>query len=66
MKPDYDEYLPYFDESDMSDEKKRECIDSMYLIVKSFVDLAWRKETDVRMVKEFCDAEQEKKVKTSK
>lgn len=43
---DVDEWLPYLDDPDATDEEKRQLIETLWGIVLSFVDLGWSIETD--------------------
>lgn len=42
---DIEEWLPYLDDPDASDEEKHQLIDTLWGIVLSFVDLHWTIET---------------------
>ncbi len=46
---DWQEWLPYVEDSDLTDAQKREMIETLWAIVIAFVDLGW----------EVSDAEQE-------
>lgn len=38
---DWEEWLPYVEESDLTDAQKREMIETLWSIVIGFVDLGW-------------------------
>ena len=38
---DWQEWLPFVEESDLTDDKKREMIEALWSIVIAFVDLGW-------------------------
>ena len=43
---DCEEWLPYLDDPDATDEEKRELIETLWGIVLSFVDLGWTIQTE--------------------
>lgn len=41
MKPDLDQFLPHIQDSDMSDQQKREFLAEMWKVIEIFVDLGF-------------------------
>jgi len=42
LRFDWTDWLPYLEGEDVSEEKKRELIETLWSVVVSFVDLGWR------------------------
>lgn len=38
---DWEEWLPYVEDSDLTDDQKREMIEALWSIVVAFIDLGW-------------------------
>ena len=50
LKIDWDAYLPFFEDEDISEEQKRELIEALWFIMVSFVDLGF----GVHPVQQVC------------
>ena len=68
MQPDYDAYLPYLEDMDMTEEAKREYIDHLWLVMQSFAEIGFGVDPVSLAVKDFCEQEltQEQKKKRKK
>lgn len=64
MALNYEEYWHYLDGCDMTDEQKREFLDTLYLFMQSFVDQAWGIDS-VQLVMQEREKKQSRKKKAA-
>ncbi|MCR5858261.1 hypothetical protein [Mesorhizobium sp. J428] len=55
LRFDWTDWLPYFEDQDISDEQKRELIETLWRIVVAFVDLGWQLNPKPEMCGEVLD-----------
>ena len=60
MPVNHEDYMHYFEESNLSDEEKREYIEELYFIVESFVQVGFGVDPVSQVVQDFVESEEKK------